>query len=107
MKPELDFERSLVASFIGDQIRRVEWIMRFTHIQDTSFELFSGEKFALETLLQEIDKRSDESPYDVLENFIDKANESAFENENPDTRCTFLIAKDVALSILDGVYYDY
>lgn len=72
MKPEIGYLNMVVASYIDDLLSNVEWNMKRTDLKDSYFKQLSVEKFALETLLQEIIECSCGgivTPIEVLERF--------------------------------------
>lgn len=106
MKPELCYEDAVMASYIQDLIGDIEWNMKTISLRDPYFEQLSVEKFTLQTLLQEINEHGDISPTIIVEEFAGKMNDCVCENPNVDFTCS--VARDAALSILDGLYFrDY
>lgn len=108
MKPEIGYDSIVVGSYISDLLDGIEWNIKHTALKDPYFEQLSVEKFALETLLQEIVKRSDvSSPTEVLDHFVQEANKCAAESRDPHSNYTFEVSRDAAMSILDGLYFGY
>lgn len=108
MKPEIGYSDMVMASYINDLLDGIKWNMKYTALNDPYFEQLSVEKFALETLLQEIIKHSgDVTPTEILEHFVQKADRCATNGRDPHSNHTFEISRDAARSILDGLYFGY
>ncbi len=107
MKPEIEFDRIVIGSYINDILEGVEWNLERTALRDPYFEQLSVEKFTLEMLLQTISEHRELEPEDAIEQFIQKANQCACESQNPSSNYTFSVSRDAAMSILDGLYFGY
>lgn len=108
MKPEIGYSDMVMASYIGDLLNDIEWNMKHTALNDPYFEQLSVEKFALETLLQEIAKHSgDVTPTEILERFVQRADKCVAESRDPHNNYTFEISRDAAMSVLDGLCFGY
>lgn len=108
MKPEIGYSEMVMASYIDDLLNEVKLNMKQTKLSDPYFEQLSVEKFTLETLLQKIIEHSDyTTSIDILEQFAQEANEHAYESRDPHCSYVFEVARDAAMSILDGLYFGY
>ena len=108
MKPEIGYDSIVIGSYISDLLDGIEWNMRHTDLKDPYFEQLSVEKFTLETLLQEIAKHGDIGmPTEILEQFVQKADECAAKSHDQHNTYVFETSKDAAMSILDGLYFGY
>lgn len=104
MKPEIGYPDIVIGSFIEDLIGDLEHNMGLTQANDPYFEELSIQKFALEQLLQEIDRLKGASPTAVAAGFVEKMAMSARETGDPGF--IFSVARDAAQSILDGLYFE-
>lgn len=107
MKPEIGYSDIVMVSYIDDLLESIEWNMKHTALRDPYFEQLSVEKFTLETLLQEIAKYRDMTPTEILERFVQEADQCASESLNPSSNYIFSVSRDSAMSILDGLYFGY
>ena len=107
MKPEIGYDRIVIGSYINDILDGVEWNLQHTALRDPYFEQLSVEKFALETLLQMIGEHRELEPEEVIDQFMQKADECVRECQNPSSNYTFSVFRDTAMSILDGLYFGY
>lgn len=104
MKAEVGYQDIVMGAFIEDLIDSIKWNMKSVRINDPYFEQLSVEKFALESLLQEIGAQAGIPPTAVAARFVEKMNSSVGENDK--ANYTFSISRDAAQSILDGLYFD-
>ncbi len=104
IKPEKLYPEIVMGSYIEDLIGDIERNMKSVSLQDPYFEQLSVEKFALETLLQEISRSEDVPPAAIAAKFVEKMNKSV--NKNTAASFTFSVARDAAQSILDGLFFD-
>ncbi len=104
MKAEAGHPDMVMEDFIEDLIGDIEYNMKLVKISDPYFEQLSVEKFALESLLQEIGAQVGIPPTAVAAKFVEKMNSSVGENDK--ANYTFSISRDAAQSILDGLYFD-
>lgn len=104
MKAEIGYPDMVMEDFIEDLIGDIEYNMKLVKISDPYFEQLSVEKFALESLLQEMEEQAGISPTAVAARFVEKMNNSVGENDK--ANYTFSISRDAAQSILDGLYFD-
>lgn len=108
MKPEIGYLDIIMESYIDDLLYDIEQNIKRTELKDPYFEQLSVEKFTLETLLQQIVKQNDSvTPTEIVENFVQKADECAAESQDARTDFIFEVSRDAAMSILDGLYYGY
>lgn len=107
MKPEIWHPDFIVESCINNRLRTVEWSVTHTDLFDPYYEYVSMEKFALQTLLQEISEHGDVSPTNIIEGFAKKASQSIDEGKNPHINYVFSVFRDTAMSILEDAYYGF
>lgn len=107
MKAEINYPRIVVGSYIDDLLNDIEYNMKLISLRDSYFEQLSVEKFALETLLQEISIHDDMSSCDVIERIADKMNNYACESQDECQNFIFSVTRDAAMSILDGLYFGF
>lgn len=108
MKPEIGYSDMVMASYIDDLLNDIERNIKRTELKDPYFEQLSVEKFTLETLLQEIVKQNGSAtPTEILERFVQKADECAAECQDARTDFVFEVSRDAAMSILDGLYFGF
>lgn len=108
MKPEIGYPDMVMASYIDDLLNDIERNIKRTELKDPYFEQLSVEKFTLETLLQEIVKQNGSAtPTEILERFVQKADECAAECQDARTDFVFEVSRDAAMSILDGLYFGF
>ena len=70
------------------------------------FRKVSDEKFALETLLREINEHNDVPSIDIVERFAKKANQCFFDGQDSNNQQTFETFWNTAMSILADVNYE-
>lgn len=108
MKPEIGYSDMVMASYIDDLLNDIERNIKLTELKDPYFEQLSVEKFTLETLLQEIVKQNGSAtPTEILERFVQRADECATKSQDARTDFIFEVSRDAAMSILDGLYFGY
>ena len=81
MKAEAGHPDMVMEDFIEDLIGDIEYNMKLVKISDPYFEQLSVEKFALESLLQEIGAQVGIPPTAVAARFVEKMNSSVGEND--------------------------
>ena len=104
MKPEIDYDHIVIGSYIDDLLKDVERNLKRTALRDPYFKQLSVEKFALETLLQEIIECNG---IVTLERFAQEAERCIVDSRDPNSSYTFEVSRDTAISILDGLYFGY
>jgi len=104
MKPEKRYPDIVMGSYIEDLISDIEWNMKSVSLKDPYFEQLSIEKFALETLLQEIGRSEGVPPTFIAARLVERLNEAA--SEDAVVCFTFSVARDAVQSILDGLYFN-
>ena len=108
MKPEIGYDHIVIGSYIDDLLKDVEWNLKRTGLRDPYFKQLSVEKFALETLLQEIfEYNGIVTPIEVLERFAQETERCIVDSHDPNSSYTFEVSRDTAISILDGLYFGY
>lgn len=93
----------VAASLIGDLIRDTEWNMKRVSPSDRQFVQLSNEKFALETILEQISE-SDEPPEIIMEEFIDNMTEMMCETQNADTWNLYAAERAIIEKIFTELY---
>lgn len=93
----------VAASLIGDLIRDTEWNMKRVSPSDWQFAQLSNEKFALETVLEQI-AESDEPPEIIMEEFIDNMTEMMCETQNEDTWNLYAAERAIIEKIFTELY---
>lgn len=104
MKPDLNYERDILANQIQDYISCLESELDLRKLNDPLFEQFSIEKFAMEQLLEELSKHNDISPIKIAENFRERLFQSVRNDCDPEG--VFLTSCDAIQLILESLYVD-
>lgn len=108
MKPEIGYPDMVMASYIDDLLKDIEWNIRCTSLKDPYFQQLSVEKFALETLLEEIAECSGIITAEkVIERFAQQAERRVTDSHDPNNSYVFEVSRDAAMSILDGFYFGF
>lgn len=107
MKPDwtyIDGEDD-IERFIAGAISELDTLCPLESLitNDGIFEQLSLAKFTLETLLQEIRHRRDESPYDVVSEFTQRMYDYSYKSRTPDVSYIFDVMYNTANTVWKDV----
>lgn len=104
MKPDLNYERDIFTYQIQAYLSCLEDELRFRKPNDPLFEQFSIEKFTMERLLEEFDKRKDIPSAEIVHEFGIKLYQTVRDGYDQDE--IFSTSYDAIQLIMESLYVD-